>query len=257
MANNIGKKILIIEDEKILLDVLSKKIKEQGFSVFTAVDGEAGLRQIKKNKPDLIILDMLLPKVDGYGVLQKMKEDNINIPVVIVSNSGQPVDIDKALKLGACDYLIKAEFEPAEVVEKIHRWLIDKPSNNSVKPGAKKILVVEDDKFLRDLCVKKLSQTGYNVDFSGDGVGGLEKIIKDKPDLVLLDIILPGLEGFEVLERVRSNKNKKIAQTPIIVLSNLGQESDVKKALKLGANDYLIKAHFTIDDIIDKIKKII
>jgi len=253
MAKN---KILIIEDEEILLDVLSKKIKDEGFEVLVARDGEDGLRQIRERKPDLVILDMLLPKVDGFSILKEVKDSSINVPIVIVSNSGQPVDIDKALKLGACDYLVKAEFEPDEVIEKINQCLIiGGHSDSQAKPGAKKILVVEDDKFLRDLCVKKLDRMGFYVDSAIDGLDGLKKIVKDKPDLVLLDIIMPGLEGFEILEKVRANKDKKIAQIPIVILSNLGQESDVKKALELGANDYLIKAHFSIDDIADKVKK--
>ncbi|MCK4554328.1 response regulator [Candidatus Parcubacteria bacterium] len=125
----------------------------------------------------------------------------------------------------------------------------------SSKSGAKKILIVEDDQFLLDLCVKRFNQSGYNVDFAVNGEEGLEKIIKNKPDLILLDLIIPGIDGFDVLEKVRVNKNKSIAKIPIIVLSNLGQTSDVQKALNLGASDYLIKAHFTTDDIISKVKK--
>ncbi|MEA3463485.1 MAG: response regulator [Patescibacteria group bacterium] len=254
MSNN-NKKILIIEDEEILLNVLSKKIKDNGFDVLVARDGENGLAQIKSGKPDLILLDMLLPKLDGFGVLEKLKENKNNIPIVIISNSGQPVDVGRALKLGAYDYLIKAELSPDEIIEKVHHCLINIQNNNRAESGAKKILVVEDDKFLRDLCVKKLNQMNFCVDSAINGIEGLEKIIKDKPDLVLLDIIMPGMEGFEILERVRADKNEKIAKIPIIMLSNLGQETDVKKAMLLGANDYLIKAHFTIDDIINKISK--
>ncbi|MCK4554723.1 response regulator [Candidatus Parcubacteria bacterium] len=125
----------------------------------------------------------------------------------------------------------------------------------SGKPGAKKILIVEDDQFLLDLCVKRFNQSGYKVDFAVDGEKGLEKIIENKPDLILLDLIIPGIDGFDVLKKVRVNKSKSIAKIPIIVLSNLGQKSDVQKALKLGASDYLIKAHFTTDDIISKVKK--
>jgi len=254
MSNN-KKTILIIEDEKILLDVLSKKIKDENFNVITAKDGEDGLAKIKKNKPDLILLDMLLPKVDGYEVLKSMKKDGINTPVVIVSNSGQPVDIDRAIKLGACDYLIKTEFEPKEVIDKIRSCLIIKQDNGLVKHDSKVILVIEDDKFLRDLCIKQFSQMGFQVDFSGDGVEGMRKIINNKPDLVLLDIIIPGIEGFELLRKVRAHEDKLVARIPIIVLSNLGQETDIEKAKSLGANDYLIKAHFSIEDIANKVKK--
>jgi len=252
---NNKKTILIIEDEAVLLDVLAKRVAEEGFKAITAKDGKEGLVMIEKSKPDLIILDMMLPEVDGYGVLESMKKDKINIPVVIVSNSGQPVDIDRAMKLGACDYLVKTEFEPADVIEKIHRCLIVEQSDEAKKSKGKKILIIEDDKFLRDLCLKKFSMLGYQVDIAGEGVEGLKKIIKDKPDLVLLDIIIPGIEGWEILKRVRAYKDKTIAKIPIVVLSNLGQEADTEKAIELGANDYLIKAHFTIDDVAKRIEK--
>ena len=251
MMNN-KKIILIIENEKNLLDALSKNIRDENFTVFTAKDGEEGLAQIKNSKPNLILLNTTLPKIDGFGVLEKMKKDNISIPVMVISNSGQPVDINKAIELGACDYLIKDKFEIDKIIKKIHRCLIIEQSG---KPGAKKILIVEDDRFLLDLCVKRFNQSGYNVNFAVDGKEGLEKIIKHKPDLILLDLIIPGIDGFDVLKKVRADKNKSIAKIPIIVLSNLGQKSDVQKALKLGASDYLIKAHFTTDDIISKVKK--
>ena len=255
MPNNNKGKILIIEDEEILLNVLSKKIKDDGFDVLAARDGKEGLSQIKNGKPDLILLDMLLPKLNGFGVLTKLKENKNNIPIIIISNSGQPVDIGKALKLGVYDYLVKAELDPDEIIEKIHHCLTNIQNNNCANSVAKKILVVEDDKFLRDLCVKKLNQMNFCVDSAVEGIEGLKKIIKDKPDLILLDIIMPGMEGFEILENVRADKDKEIAKIPIIILSNLGQETDVKKAMLLGANDYLIKAHFTIDDIVNKINK--
>jgi DNA-binding response OmpR family regulator len=120
---------------------------------------------------------------------------------------------------------------------------------------AKKILIVEDDKFLRELIVKKLSNEGYEVVEAADGEQGLQKIKEDKPDLVLLDLILPGIDGFEVLSQKR--EDPFVAAIPVIVLSNLGQKEDVDKGLGLGAVDYLIKAHFTPGEIIEKVQNII
>lgn len=117
-----------------------------------------------------------------------------------------------------------------------------------------KILLVEDDTFLREICAKKLTKEGFLVFEMVDGDQVLKGLEKIEPDIILLDIILPTINGFEVLEQIRSHKNEKIKQTPVIVLSNLGQEEDVKKAQNLGANGYLIKAHFTIEEIVKKIK---
>lgn len=115
------KKILIIEDEEIILDLLQKKLSQEGFEISVAKDGQEGLRLIKEVKPDLILLDIVMPKIGGFEVMEEMqKEDELkNIPVIVVSNSGQPVEIDKAQALGAKDWLIKTEFDPKEVIEKV------------------------------------------------------------------------------------------------------------------------------------------
>jgi len=117
---------------------------------------------------------------------------------------------------------------------------------------AKKILVVEDDKFLRELITQKLMKEDYETSEAVDGEEGIKKIKEEKPDLVLLDLILPGIDGFEVLSKKREDAS--LSQIPVIILSNLGQKEDVERGLKLGAVDYLIKAHFTPGEIIEKVK---
>lgn len=117
------------------------------------------------------------------------------------------------------------------------------------------ILIVEDDKFLRELIAQKLSKEGFNISEAVDGEEGIKKIKEEKPQLVLLDLILPGIDGFEVLSRMK--EDPIISSTPVIILSNLGQKEDVEKGLKLGAVDYLIKAHFTPGEIIEKIRGIL
>jgi len=116
----------------------------------------------------------------------------------------------------------------------------------------KRILVIEDDKFLRELIAQKLIKEGYETSEAVDGEEGIKKIKEEKPDLILLDLILPGIDGFEVLSRMREDSTTN--SIPVIILSNLGQKEDVEKGLKLGAVDYLIKAHFTPGEIIEKIK---
>ncbi len=115
------KKIIIVEDEEILRNLLQKKLTEEGYSVDVAEDGEEGLVKIKENRPDLILLDIIMPKMGGFEMLEEMqKDENIReIPVVVVSNSGQPVEIDRAQKLGARDWLVKTEFDPQEVIDKV------------------------------------------------------------------------------------------------------------------------------------------
>jgi DNA-binding response OmpR family regulator len=116
----------------------------------------------------------------------------------------------------------------------------------------KNILIVEDDRFLRELIARKLVKEDFNISEAIDGEEGIKKIKEEKPDLVLLDLILPGIDGFEVMSKMREDPS--ITRIPVIILSNLGQREDVERGLKLGAVDYLIKAHFTPGEIIEKIK---
>lgn len=267
--DKIKKRILIIEDEESLVDLLTAKLKKEGYNVESAHDGEAGYNKIAKTKPDLILLDIVMPKMDGYEVLEKMNEENVNIPVIIISNSGQPVEIEKTKKLGAVGHLIKTEFSPLDVLNKVKDCLdnggVSLSGNNLPEAlkakedkEAKKlginVLLVEDDAFLREICSKKLTKEGYTVYEAIDGEQALSGVESAKPDVILLDIILPAIDGFQILSQIRTNKDKKIAKVPVIMLSNLGQDDDIKKAMDMGANDYLVKAHFTTEEIIEKIK---
>lgn len=119
----------------------------------------------------------------------------------------------------------------------------------------KKILIVEDDKFLRELISKKLLAEEFQVIEAKNGEEGVKKTFDEKPNLILLDLILPGIDGFEVLSQIK--QDPLVSETPIIILSNLGQRDDIEKGLGLGANDFLIKAHFTPKEIIEKIKSIL
>ena len=123
------------------------------------------------------------------------------------------------------------------------------------KHMAKKILIVEDDEFLRSLNAKRLEGEGFEIDVAVDGNEALKKIQETKPDLIFLDLLLPNIDGFEVLTKIKADDNLK--NIPVIVFSNLGQPEDIEKAKKLGASDFMVKANFTLDDVIAKIKEVL
>jgi CheY-like chemotaxis protein len=122
-----AKKILLVEDEEIMIDLLQRKLTREGYEVFVARDGEEGLKKMREMdpKPDLILLDIVMPKMGGFEVMEEMAKDEKlkNIPVIVISNSGQPVELDRAKKLGAKDWLIKTEFDPKEVLEKVKKQI--------------------------------------------------------------------------------------------------------------------------------------
>lgn len=285
-----NKKILVVEDDVVLRDVLKEKLAQKGYAVFTAEDGEQALRQIADEKPDLILLDILMPRKSGMEVMEELNEDEElkQIPIIVISNSGQPVEVQRAKKLGAKEFLIKAVFDPNEVLEKVEKVLnetsmdsvsfgggsaaeeeddatvieLDEtpveteteektPKGGDNKGGKRKILVVEDDKFLRELFVRKMFNEGFDVDSAIDAEQAFDVLKNKKPEIILLDLILPGVDGFEILTQIKEDPNLK--DIPVMVISNLGQKEDIDRAMELGAVDFLIKANYTLDEIIARV----
>ncbi|MBI2096353.1 MAG: response regulator [Candidatus Taylorbacteria bacterium] len=125
--------------------------------------------------------------------------------------------------------------------------------NTSSPLFGKKIMWIEDDKFLSDLIAKRLSSENATLIHAADGESAVSLVDKSLPDIIILDILLPGMNGFEVLEKIR--KNDRTKNIPVIILSNLGQKSDIEKGRELGAKKFLIKATVTLDEIVDELKR--
>jgi CheY-like chemotaxis protein len=117
---------------------------------------------------------------------------------------------------------------------------------------SKKVLIIEDDEFLRAIAAKKIQGDGYEVAVAVDGPSAVTTAETEKPDLILLDLLLPGLSGFEVLAKIRAMPDLK--NIPVLIFSNLGQQEDIEKAKGLGATDFLVKANFTLEEVSAKIK---
>lgn len=119
----------------------------------------------------------------------------------------------------------------------------------------KKILIIEDDPFLSEMYCKKLKRLGFESRVAVNGKEGLEIVRQDRPDLILLDIVLPQVDGYEVLKRLK--EDKELRKIPVIFLTNLGQKDEVEKGVSLGADAYIIKAHFTPTAVVNKIKEVL
>lgn len=140
--------------------------------------------------------------------------------------------------------------------------MVSDSEKNSVVPTARVVenhgvhlVIVEDDKFLRDLIVRKLTKEGFVVKEAENGEIGLEVLREDPPQLLLLDILLPGISGYDVLAEMK--KDDRLAGIPVVMLSNLGQKEEVERAQSLGAKDFLIKAKYTPGEIVERIKAIL
>jgi DNA-binding response OmpR family regulator len=119
----------------------------------------------------------------------------------------------------------------------------------------KKILIIEDDLVLQKSLKEYLSSEGFEIECASDGEEGIQKAIAEKPDLILLDIILPKKDGYEVLQEVKANP--EISHIPVVLLTNLDGITDVEKALELGATTYLVKADYKLEEVTEKVKEIL
>lgn len=131
------------------------------------------------------------------------------------------------------------------------------PTPEAAAPAEVKpfILVIEDDKFLRELLVKKIAKEGFDVQNAIDAQAAFLILEERKPNIILCDLILPGVDGFEILRRIKADP--RIADIPVVILSNLGQKEDLDKAAALGAKDFMIKANFTLDEIVAKVRSLL
>ena len=118
-----------------------------------------------------------------------------------------------------------------------------------------KVLIIEDDPFLSEMYSTKLVEENFEVEVATDGRDALKKVVETKPDLILLDIVLPKIDGFEVLEKIKQDQN--LNKIKIIALTNLGQKEEIEKGFRLGVDDYIVKAHFTPTEVIHKVKEIL
>lgn len=125
MADATKAKVLLVEDEKMLADMYATKFSMEGYSIVNAYDGKEGLEAAKREKPEIILLDIIMPKLDGFAVLKELRADDITkkIPVVLLTNLGQESDVKKGKDLGADDYFVKANHSPQEIVELVKKKL--------------------------------------------------------------------------------------------------------------------------------------
>lgn len=260
------KRLLLIEDEEVILQLLRENLVDAGYEVAVARDGISGLALIKEMKPDLVLLDMLLPGLSGFEMLEKLKEEGLlpALPVLVISNSGQPLELERVLHLGVRDYLIKVNFDPHEVRARVQSILqvegeasagSGSPSGSKAAAGRPAVLIVEDDFLLAGLLECKFAEEGYRVYKALDADQAKRALESNPVDAILLDMVLPGVDGFTFLGQIKRDERWK--GIPVVVISNLGQEEEVEKGLHLGAADYIVKANISPAEIVQKVESVL
>lgn len=232
--------ILVVDDDSMNRSLLAINLKEEGHVVHVAEDGEQALEMLHSTSFDVVLLDLLMPKVDGFQVLEQMKADSAlqHIPVIVISAEDAMENIARCLEMGATDYLPKP-FDPLLLRTRVQTSLTMKRLYDRQQSYTGRMLVVEDDPFNRALLTTSLAEKGYTVEIAEGGRQALEMLHVRMYDVVFLDLLMPDMDGFEVLQRMKAKS--KLQHIPVIIVSAEDDRESIVRCIEMGATDHLTK----------------
>jgi two-component system cell cycle response regulator len=244
-----GKKrinVLVVDDDRSLTALISVKLTQRNFGVMTAHNGNEALTAAKGRNPDLIILDINMPGQTGHDVLRTLKQDpdTAKIPVLMLTASAKQHDVVGALHSGAMDYIVK----PIDINDLVTR--VEKLRRNL----SRTILLADNDQLILSLLNHKFLSRGLNVILADNGTTAVAEAQKNKPDLILLDLKMPGLDGIGVMKALKAQEDTR--NIPVIVLSASKNESDIAAAKAAGAVDFVSKP-FVAETLLSRCMKVL
>ncbi|OGS28033.1 MAG: hypothetical protein A2297_02090 [Elusimicrobia bacterium RIFOXYB2_FULL_48_7] len=256
------KKILLIEDDKDVIEATKAVLRLHDYDVLVATSGEKGVELAQKEIPNLIILDLSLPGgMSGYAVCEKIKVNpkTKNIPILILTGRNVMADIEMALEKGA-DWYVTKPYDIKHLLKHVESLILKYENKLKEKPRpsgsgkSNRILVVDDDQDAVDTTRETLEYGGYDVICANDGEKGLELARSEQPDMVVLDIMMSGMNGFIVCAKLKADPETK--HIPVLMLTAKDLGEDVEKALEMGADWYVTKP-YDIQYLLRNVKKLL
>ena len=244
-----GVRVLVVEDDTAASKLLSIYLTEAGFSVEVAADGEVGLQRAHDLRPAIITLDILIPKLDGWDLLARLKTDQTiaAIPVVVVSILEER---GKGFALGASDYLVKP-VDREELIGTVQRVVPAAGPDSRVMT----VLAIDDDPLVLELMDAMLTPEGFSVLKAGDGREGLRLARLRRPDLIVLDLLMPGVDGFQVIDELK--RDPATAGIQIIILTSKSLTPQDKDKLNGRIVDLKQKGEFSRADFVAQLRSIL
>jgi PAS domain S-box-containing protein len=241
-AATAGETVLVIDDDVSVRDILTRVLVNEGIRCITAADGEEGLRLARRHHPGVILLDVMMPKIDGWSVLLRLKEDEqlADIPVIMQSIGDER---DLGFVLGASEYLTKP-IDRIKLVSLLRRYLNEESSS---------ILVVDDDETIRRAIRRTLQRQGWDVREASNGADALRLIAELPPALILLDLMMPVMDGLEFLEHLRQDKGS--AEIPVVVLTAKELSERDRQQLNVGVQRILTKGTASRQRLLDEVRR--
>lgn len=240
--------VLVIDDDNTVHDLLTRLLSREGFNVISAYSGEEGLAMAREHKPNIITLDIMMPRLDGWAVLSKLKGDQsvAHIPVVMLSMIDNQ---SLGFALGATDYLTKP-VDRDKFVSVLRQYHLRNGADST-----NYLLVIEDDGNTRELFERTAEKEGWHVDTAENGLIGLNRLAQRKPDLIILDLMMPEMDGFQFVSAMRQNTAWQ--NIPVIVVTAKVLENVDRQKLKGQVESIFQKGDFTPDQLVSEIRHIL
>jgi DNA-binding response OmpR family regulator len=232
-----------------------------GYEVVLNKEATHGFQSIIDTLPHLVIIDAALRGADTYDILAKKQAEPMltKIPVLVISNESVPIHMNRVPANCSAEFLSSLNLTPSDIVRKVNRRLNKVTAEPSMTTPStttqKKILWVEDDKLIGTILSKKLTTSGFNLTHAKNGEEALEALKNMIPDGIVLDLVLPGMSGFDILQQIK--KDSALSKVPVMILSNLSKQSDIERAKSLGAQKFLVKASNSLDEIVKEVRSLI
>ena len=231
--------ILVIDDERLLCDLLQEMLRRHGHEVFTAYSGQEGIQAFQRHRPQFTLLDLHLPDMNGIEALTRIREHNPKAVAMILTGAGSDKLERQARDLGVTDFLIKG-LSPEVLIGAVTRALQPPaktcPPSHENQNGAS-ILVVDDERQICELLKEYLTRRGFRVQTAQDGPTALAMVDLERPQLIVLDIYMPGMTGVDVLRKLRAKK----FPGGVMMLTGCEDHVLLKEALDLGSLDIISK----------------
>jgi PAS domain S-box-containing protein len=242
-------KILVVEDDRDLALLLRRQLESEGYQVLLAGSGEDALWLAREEQPQLITLDIMLPDLDGFTILEQLKDHPLTAPIPVVITSVL-AETEQGYALGAVDYVVKP-FSEDDLLSAVRGALSPLEGDEPHR-----LLVVDDDPDILTLMEEALTFHGYQVLTAAGGQEALDQIQASRPDLILLDLKMPGVDGYEVIRRIKGADDTRPIPIIVITASPVDKERDKVRVLGMGAAQYITKP-LSIEVLIREIKRAI
>lgn len=243
-----NRRILLVDTSIAIRHGLKTLLQPLNIEIVEATNGLDAYNHVSEQPVDVIITSIDMPKMDGLELCRKIKSASAtqDISVIILSSFGSDADIDRAIQAGASAYIEKREAR-ARLYDTVQKLLAISPSQPE-----RTILIVEDSRPIRTLIQKGLMEAGFHVISAENGQEALDILPEQHPDLILSDINMPGMDGFELCEALHSDPD--FASIPFVVMSTINDRDQMRRIIKYGATDYMVKP-FNIDELVIHIER--